>query len=148
VADQVGVAEAALAVACTLPSAATATQRPEALHDTAFRALVVVSVVACHDETERTVGVADSQILPAESTAAHSEAVGQETAVTWVVLPSIARGDQPLVRVPGVVDTRTWPVLSAATHSVVVGHEIPFRWVVPSMGPGVHAVALAGVALE
>jgi hypothetical protein len=31
---------------------------------------------------------------------------------------------------------------------VVVGHEIPFRWVVPSMGPGVHAVALAGVALE
>jgi len=92
--------------------------------------------------------VAEIQILPAESTAAHSVAVGQETAAMWV-LPSISRaGHEPLLRVPGVVDTRTWPVLSAATHSVVVGQEMPFSWVVPSMSPLVHAVRLAGVAVE
>ena len=134
----------ALAVACTLPSCATATHRPVLLHDTAVRALVLVSRVACHDEA--LVGFVDTRTLPALSTAAHSEAVGQATAVTPLE-PSTCIGSHDDGVLVGFVDTRTLPASSTATHNEADGHESPFSWRPGPMFSGVH-IEFVGAVLE
>ena len=145
VADQVTAAAVALAVACTLPSCATATHRPETLQDTAVRAIEPASSgVSCHDAW--LVGFVESRTFPWSSTAAHSDALGQETAVTWFV-PSTCMAVHGAAL--GVADVRTLPLLSPAKHSALVGHEIAYTWLVASMAVArVHAAELVGVALE
>jgi hypothetical protein len=144
VADQVTGGVTALAVAYTLPSLATATHRAVALHDTAVRALVLVSRVARHDRA--LVGFVDTRTLPALSTAAHSEAVGQETAVTSLE-PSTSIESHDDGALVGFVDTRTLPASSTATHSEADGHESPFSWRPGAMFPGAH-IELVGAVLE
>src|SRR4029077_4753552 len=95
---QVGVCDEALALACTLPSAAVATHSAVEVHEMAVSAEEIDSPLP----QLPLAGVGETKTWPTLSTAAHSEAVGQETAVRWLAasIVELSHGDA----VPGVVE--------------------------------------------
>jgi hypothetical protein len=79
--DQVGVAAVASAVAYTLPSPATATQRPEAAHEIAVKGCP--AAFSSRGDCQLLVGVVVTSTWPTLSTAAQKEVVGHDTPVRW-----------------------------------------------------------------
>jgi hypothetical protein len=97
--DQVGVCDEALALACTLWSAAVATHSALEVHEMAVSE--PEEIVSALPQLPLA-GLVETNTWPTLSTAAQSEAVGHETAVSWLgeSIVELSHGDA----VPGVVE--------------------------------------------